>query len=59
MGPAAPGARALAPVRPARPARVQQHLSRWLMVYAMSAMAPRVRDYYAHAPHARVAVAQS
>ena len=38
MGPAAPGARALAPVRPARPARVQQHLSRWLMVYAMSAI---------------------
>ena len=38
MGPAAPGARALAPVRPGRPAQVQQHLSRWLMVYAMSAI---------------------
>jgi len=34
-----PGARAPAPVHPARPARVQAHLSRWLMAYAIGAIA--------------------
>jgi ACR3 family arsenite transporter len=39
MDQAAPGAGALAPAHPARPVRVQAHLSRWLMVYAMGAIA--------------------
>ena len=38
MAPAAPGPEAVAPGRAARPARIQAHLSRWLMVYAMGAI---------------------